>query len=219
MKEKILSEIDVMNKTYETINEEITKSFKIKHENLINKENDLKDLLKNEVTKTKEKLEEFFTETNKSIKECERLNKIIKSFEKEEEENNIIKYLSLISHINNKKREMEKLFFQNRKNLKISYNHDEECIKFEDLYFNGIKYPKDIEFKDIGMDCVKVEWKFDKINYINYIYEKLIKYRIEIKEEEQNDKFKLVYEGNNNYFKIENLKLDKCYEIRIMHFI
>ena len=215
LKEKILLEIDEINKTYQLINDEITKSFKIKHENLINKENDLKDLLKNEVTKTKEKLEECFTESNKSIKECERLNKIIKTFEKELKEINIIKYLSLIDHINNKKREIEKLFFQVMKNLKISYNHEGEYIKFDNLFFNGIKFPKDIEFKDIWIDSLKVEWKFDKINFINSIDEKLIKFRLEIKEQEQNDEFKLIYEGNNNYFKIVNLKLDQCYEIRI----
>ena len=215
LKEKILVEIEKINKVYEEIDNEITKSFKIKHENLINKENDLKDLLKNEVTKTKEKLEEFFTETNKSIKECERLNKIIKTYEKEEKENNIVEYLSYISHINTKKREMENLFFQIMKNLSISYNHDEECLKFDDYYFNGIKYPKDVEFKDIGIDSLNVIWKFDKINFIDFIDEKLLKFRVEIKEEKQNGEFKSVYEGNNNYFKIDNLKIGKCYEIRI----
>jgi len=175
----------------------------------------LKELLKNEVTKTKEKFEEFFTEANKSIKEGERLNKIIITYEKEKGENNLLKYLSLISHINNKRREMEYLLFQNMKNLKISYNHDEECLKFDDLFFNGIKYPKDIEFKDVGMDSLKVEWKFDKINFLDNVDENLLKFRVEIKEDEKNNEFESVYEGNNNYFKIDNLKLDTCYEIRI----
>ena len=77
--------MEAINKTYEEQNKEIIESFKKKHEALINKENDLKDALKNEVTKMKEKLEEYYSETNKGIKEGERLNKLIKSFEKDEE--------------------------------------------------------------------------------------------------------------------------------------
>ena len=110
LKEKILKEIEAINKIYEDQNNEITISFKKKHEDLTNKENDLKDALKNEVTKMIEKLEEYYSETNKEIKEGERLNKIINSFEKDEEGKSLIKELTYISYINKKKKEIEKYF-------------------------------------------------------------------------------------------------------------
>ena len=164
----------------------------------------------------KEKLEENFSETNKVIKEGERLNKIIKTYRKEEGEKNTIKLLSYVSYIHNRKKDMEELFFKLMKNIKISYiDKDlEEYIKFEYYYFNGIKYPKDIEFKDISIDNINVDWKFDKINFIN-LDEKKIKYKIEIREDNQNEEFKSVYEGNNTSCLIENLKINTSYEIRI----
>ena len=155
LKEKILKEIAEINKQYETINNQITDCFKLKYENLQNKENDLKDLLKNETTKMKEKLEEYFSETNNVIKEGERLNKLIKKFEKEKEKNPI-KNLTYISYINSKKTEMEQLFLNSMKNLKISYIDNEEYLKLEEYYFSGLKYPKDIEFKDIGSDKLQI---------------------------------------------------------------
>lgn len=68
------------------INNEITNFFEIKHQKLINKENKLKETLNNEVTKKREKLENFVSELNINIKNCERLNKIKEVFEKEEQE-------------------------------------------------------------------------------------------------------------------------------------
>jgi DNA repair exonuclease SbcCD ATPase subunit len=101
LKEKILKEIEEINKTYKDHNKEISASFKKKHEDLTNKEKNLKDALKNEVNKIKAKLEEYYSETNEKIKEGERL---IKSFEEEEERKNVIKTLTYISYINNKKK-------------------------------------------------------------------------------------------------------------------
>ena len=43
---------------YEKVEKEITECFKRRHEELIKKEKEMKDNLQNEVTKTKEKLEE-----------------------------------------------------------------------------------------------------------------------------------------------------------------
>ena len=126
--------MEAINKTYEEQNKEIIESFKKKHEALINKENDLKDALKNEVTKMKEKLEEYYSETNKGIKEGERLNKLIKSFEKDEEGKSVIKTLTYISYINNKKKEIEKLILKLMKNLKITYKEDEEILKLEEYH-------------------------------------------------------------------------------------
>ena len=163
----------------------------------------------------KEKLEENFSEAKKVIKESERLNKIMKSYEKEEGEKNIAKFLSYISYLNNKKKEMEELFFKLMKNIKISYLDNEEYIKFDEYFFNGMKCPKDIEFKDIEIDSLKVFWKFDKIDFINDSDEKLIKFRLEIREENTNEKFKVAYEGYNSSCLIDNLKIKTNYEIRI----
>ena len=214
LKEKILKEIDLINKIYEEQNEEISISFKKKHEDLKNKENDLKEALKNEVTKMKEKLEEYYSETNKEIKEGERLNKIINSFEKDAEGKNIIKTLTYISYISNKKKEIEKLVLKLMKNLKISYKEDEEILKLDEYHFNGIKYPEEIIFKDIKIDSLKMSWKFPE-NIPIKIDEKKIKFRVEIKEEKSKDNFIQVYEGKENNCSIENLIIGTNYEIRI----
>ena len=110
----------------------------------------------------KEKLEEYYSETNKEIKEGERLNKIINSFEKDEEGKSLIKELTYISYINKKKKEIEKLLLKLMKNLKITYKEDEEILKLDEYHFSGIKNPKDIEFNDIKIDSLKMSWKFEE---------------------------------------------------------
>ena len=42
------------------------------------------------------------------------------------------------------------------KNLKISFIEDENQIKYEEYYFNGIPIPQDIDFKEIGTSNFKV---------------------------------------------------------------
>ena len=75
--------------------------------------------------------------------------------------------------------------------------------------------PKDITFNDIEKNSFKISWKIDDIKIIN-IDNKEIKYRIEIRKE--NDKFKLIYEGNNNNYIINNLDDNTNYEIRLCSF-
>ncbi len=70
---------------------ELTNSYLKKHEELLKEENDLKENLKNEVTKVKEQLENFLSESNNEIKLNERINKGIKKMENEEK--NMIKIL------------------------------------------------------------------------------------------------------------------------------
>ena len=60
LKNSIEEEIDKINKLYDKIFGEITKSFERRHKNLIIQENELKEELQNKVTQTKEKLEIFF---------------------------------------------------------------------------------------------------------------------------------------------------------------
>ena len=54
-----------MDKLYEKVEKEITEYYKRKLEELITKEKDIKDNLQIEVTKTKEKLEEYIESLNK----------------------------------------------------------------------------------------------------------------------------------------------------------
>jgi len=57
---------------------ELTNSFVQKHEKLIKIENNLKEQLQIEITKVKEKLENFWSRTNTQIKMNERINKGLK---------------------------------------------------------------------------------------------------------------------------------------------
>ena len=71
------------------MDKEITKSFELKHEKLINEEKEMKDKLDNEVTKIKSKLEEHLSLINSFLRNYEKINKGIKGLEKEEENKNI----------------------------------------------------------------------------------------------------------------------------------
>ena len=200
-----------INNLYDKINNELTKSYELKHLKLIEEENKLKENLQNEVTKIKEKLELNLSESNKIIKISEKINKGIKLLEKNEEKN-IIKTLSYISKINKIKKEINNLKLELIKSMNIYYEEDKNNIKYEEYYINGIQIPKDIEIKDINIQSFKINWKIDDIKIIN-INNKEIKYKLEIKEE--NNKFKEIYEGNNNNYLIDNLNINTNYEIRI----
>ena len=153
LKDKIENEIIELDKLYEKVEKEIIEYFKRKHEELIKKEKDIKDNLQIEVTKTKEKLEEYLSFSNKIIKDIERINKGIKTLEKEEK--NMIKILTYISKINKNDKEMKKLYETLMRNIKISFEEKENKVKYEEYYFNGISSPKDIEFNDIDSNSLK----------------------------------------------------------------
>ena len=84
LKDKIENEINKINKLYEQTNNDLLKFFKKKHEKLIKEENDLRMKLQNEVTKAKEKLEKYLSQSISEIKICEKKYKEIKNLEKEE---------------------------------------------------------------------------------------------------------------------------------------
>ena len=71
MKDKIENELIEIDKLYEKVEKEIIEYFKRKHEELIKKEKEIKENLQIEVTKTKEKLEEYLSFSNKIIKDIE----------------------------------------------------------------------------------------------------------------------------------------------------
>ena len=208
--EKEMSEID---KQYEIADTKATKSFELKIEKLKKEEEDLKEELKTEVTKVKEKLENYISLINNLTKICERIIKGIKSLQNEEGKN-MIKTLSYVSNINKNQKDINILTHELMKNLKISFIEDENQIKYEEYYFNGIPIPQDIDFKEIGTSNFKVFWKIDD-NKVLHLDKNQIKYNIEIRIENQNDKFIKVYEGDNNNCIINNLKHKSTYEIRI----
>ena len=121
-----MKEID---KRYEKVDKETTESFQRKRELLDREEENLKDNLKNEVTKIKEKMEIFLSQIYNMSKSCDKIIKGLKSFNKEE--NNIVKLLSYVSAINKTKKSMNKLMNQVIINKKISYNEKESIIKYE----------------------------------------------------------------------------------------
>ena len=100
------------------------------------------------------------------------------------------------------------------KNLNISFQEEQNSIKYEEYFFNGIQIPKDIEIKDININSFKLNWKIDNINIIN-MDNKQIKYKVEIRKENENEKFIKVYEGNNTNCLIDKLDKNTNYEIRI----
>ena len=197
LKNIIENEINEIDKIYEKVYKDTSNSFLLKHEELIKEENDLKEKLQTEVTKIKEKLEEFLSNSNELIKNVEKINKGIKILEKEEK--NLIKTLSYISKINKNQKEMKKLIQELMKNIKITYNEEENNIKYEEYYFNGIVIPKNIEFKDISSSSANISWNIDNIT-IKDVDNNKMKYIIEMRKE--NEKFEKVYEGNNKIYSI-----------------
>ena len=124
----------------------------------------------------------------------------------------MIKIMSYITKINKIEKDMNNIFQELMRNIKISFNEEENIIKYEDYYFNGIPKPHNIEFKDISSDNLNINWKIDNLNINNFEY-KNIKYEVEMRKE--NKIFKKIYEGNNNNCKIDNLKPRKNYEFKI----
>ena len=100
------------------------------------------------------------------------------------------------------------------RNIKISFIEEQSNIKYEEYFFNGIQIPKDIEFKEIGAKSFKIFWKIDDKNLLN-LDKNQLKYRVEIRKENSNNKFLQVYEGNNNNCLVNELNKNTNYEIRI----
>ena len=211
LKTKIENEIVEIDKLYEKVDKETTKSYELKHEKLLKEENELKDKLKNEVTKIKENLELNLSKINNILRNCERILKGIKIIK--EEENTMIKKLNYISNINKNQKEMKLLFQQLMKNIKISFDEKNSNILYEEYYFHGLPIPKNIEISDIKSDSFKISWNIDDIKIKN-IDNKEIKCKIEIKKEKDNE-FISVYEGKDNNYIINNLNMYTNYEIRL----
>ena len=209
LKENIEKEINKINILYEEVNSNLTKSYKEKHEKLTKEENELREKLQIEVTKTKEKLEYFFSESNNQLILNERINSGLKNFEKEKEKNNL-RILSYISQMNKNNKNMTKLLKEIIKGIKFYYNENENNIKYEEYIFNGLPIPNNIQFKSITSNSFDLSWNIDS----NYIINQKINYRVEMKEENE-ENFKEIYKGTEQNYKINNLKPNNFYIIRI----
>ena len=113
----------------------------------------MKEKLQNEVTKVKESLENYLSELNKIIKYNERIIKGINKLENEKEKN-LFKNLSYISKISKIQKEIQYIFSQSMKNLKFTFEENEDNIRYEYYYFNCIKKPKNINFKNISSNSL-----------------------------------------------------------------
>ena len=212
IKDKIENEIQKINELYEKMDKETTKSFELKHEQLIKEEKEIKDKLDNEVTKIKSKLEEHLLLSNNLIRNYEKINKGIQGLKKEEQNQNIklLKNLTYVSKLNKNQKEMNNITQILMKNLKLDFIDDN--IKYEEYYFNGLSIPKDIQISDIKLNSCNVSWKIDDLNIVN-IDKNKIKYKIEIRKE--NKQFKSIYEDKNMNYNITKLESNTNYELRI----
>ena len=211
LKIKIENEINNINSLFDKTIENVETSYKRKYEKLLKEENEIKEKLKNEVTKIKEKLETTLTRINEEIKIKERINKGIKSIQKEEK--NIIKILSYISKINKTLKNMNNILNENFKNIKFEYIEEKSTIIYEEFNFN-LK-PIKFETKNSTDSSLELSIISNDKNDSNEIIDN-IKYIVELKKENEN--FKKVYEGTNNYCIIENISPFSNYEIRACKF-
>ena len=212
LKEKIENEINEINILFDKTINELTKSYIKKHEFLTKEENDLKEKLENEVTKTKEKLEFFLTKTNDVIRINNRLNEGIKKMKKEEK--NMIKNLSYVSKISKNQKQINSLFQKLMRNIKFSFQEEQNNIKYDEYYFNGIPMPKNIDFKDVSSNSLNIIWELDNLKIINFDINQ-IKFKVEMRKENSKEKFIQVYDGNNKICNINNLEKNTDYEFRI----
>ena len=213
LKEKIENEINKINTSFDKVEKDTTKYFESKHEQLLKEEKDIKDKLQTEVTKIKSKLEEYLSLSNAIIKQYEKINKGLKIIENNEKKDlNMIKLLTYVSKLNKNQKEMKKFSEILMKSLKLDFIKDN--IQYEEYFFNGLSIPKDIQFSENKLAGFKINWNIDDLNLLN-IDKNKIKYKVELREENGNEQFKSIYEGNNKYCTIDKLKSNTNYEIRI----
>ena len=86
LKEKVEKEMIKLDDLYSQVDKDLSKSFEQKHLALTKQEGIIREKMQNEVTKIKEKLEQYLSQFNMLIKSCEKINKGIKVFDKEEKQ-------------------------------------------------------------------------------------------------------------------------------------
>ena len=145
LKNIIENEINEINNLYEKVSNDLTKYFQKEHEKLLKKESDLRERLQNEVTKAKEILEKYLSQSNNEIKNSEKIIKNMKKFVNREE--NMLKDLAYISKLNKTIKELKNLVQEPMKTIKFYYKKEEKNIIYEEYVFNELPIIKndDIE--------------------------------------------------------------------------
>ena len=95
-------------------------------------------------------------------------------------------------------------------NLNVSFDKKNNNIIYNEYYFNGVPTIKNIDIKDIKINSFKAVWDID--NNIN-LDNKQIKFKIELKKENENDI--QTYESEDKNYIIQNLASNTNYELRI----
>ena len=93
------------------------------------------------------------TESNSLIRVSEKINKGIKSLEKDEN-NNMIRILSYIAKINDNKNESNSLLITLMKNLEMGFQEEQTNVKYEEYFFNGIQSPKNIQINIMNLKFI-----------------------------------------------------------------
>ena len=211
LKDKIEKEIEKINKCYDVVDEQVKKKFEEEHNKLYKEENNLREKFQTEVTKKKEYLQNYLSETEELIRNYNKINKGIKILEKEE--NNIIKKLSYVSNINKNIKKMNQLIDEFITNLKLSFEEEQRKIIYKDYIFNGLPIPKNIKCEDISSDNFKLKWEIDE-DKLNKLDKNKIKYKIEINEKveinekdgiKEKDEIKEKIDDDKNEIKDERL--------------
>ena len=153
LKNLIEKEMNKIDETYDKVDKETTKSYEAKRALLNKEEESLKDKLKNEVTKVREKFEINISLINDLLKSCEKIQKGIQNLQKEEK--NMIKTLSYISNVNKNQRKIDDLMDSPMKNMNITFNEDKCTIEYEEYNFNEKEITEEKEKKEYYDDKKK----------------------------------------------------------------
>ena len=124
--------------------------------------------------------------------------------------------LSYITKINKNKKSMNKLSLEYIKGLNFFYKEDENEIKYEESYLNGMPTIENIKFNDITYNSIKISWDIDTNKFPNIKNNtNEIKYKVEMRIENKN--FVEVYNGVNKNCFIDNLLQNTNYEFKICY--
>ena len=205
VKERIESEIEKINNSRDILLVEITNSFEEQRIKLNEKEKALKSELDLNVTKLKDKLEKFYTESNNILSSCEKMIKAIQNYEKNNDNNSTIKTLCYISKVNQVNVEIKELLKKPFHNTEISFEND-NTLNYKNYYINGIPTPKNIKIEKKD-NKVFISWNIDN----SVLDLKDIKYLIYLKDNIEESK----YESFNTNIIIQEFKPDTEYELKI----
>ena len=206
---KIEKEIEKINNSYKKIENEIILSFKKQHLELEEKEKNLKLELDFQVNQIKNELEKNLTISSNILLSCQKTNEIITKYETKI--NNDIKTLYFISEINKSKEKAKDFVNKKIKNSDIFFESNKLCYFYDDYYFNGIPFPKNIKAEKME-NKLSISWDLDN-SYIKDINANKIKYLLYIKSTESPFDFRC--ETKDKFYYYCNYDEKKDYEIKI----